>query len=112
MKYLYRISVALIILGLIGTIVFLVLAPGIIPAHFNSAGEVDRMGSKYEYILFPFISTGMGGIFLLLAKRARTKKWESWALVEKIFLFSAIGEILLFHYIGGYAMWMAIHYFG
>jgi len=112
MKYLYRLTVALIILGFVGTAVFLILAPDIIPAHYNFAGEVDRMGSKYEYILFPVISAGMGAIFLLVAKKVRTKKWESDALIEKIFLATAIGEVLLFHGIGGSAMWTAIRYFG
>lgn len=112
MKYLSRLAVALIALGFVGTTVFLVLAPDTIPVHYNLAGDVNRMGSKYEYILFPFISAGMGVIFLLLAKLAKTKKWENYALVEKIFLFTAIGEILLFHGIGGAAMWTAIHYLG
>lgn len=112
MKYLYRLAVVLIVLGFIGTVVFLVLAPDIIPAHYNLAGDVDRIGSKYEYILFPFISAGIGVIFILLAKQAKTKKWENYALVEKIFLSTAIGEILLFHGIGGAAMWTAIYYFG
>ncbi len=103
MKYLYRITVILIVFGFIGTAVFLMLAPDIMPAHYNSAGVVDRMGSKYEYILFPVISAGMGGIFLLLAKQTR-------ALTEKIFLATAIGEVLLFHGIGVSAMWAAIHY--
>lgn len=112
MKYLYRLAVVLIALGFVGTIIFLVLAPDIIPAHYNLAGDVDRIGSKYEYILFPFISAGMGVIFILLAKQAKTKKCANYALVEKIFLATAIGETLLFHGIGGAAMWTAIHYFG
>lgn len=112
MKHLYRITVALIVLGFVGTAVFLMLAPDIIPAHYNSAGEVDRMGSKYEYILFPVVSAGVGGIFLLLSKQARIRKWNSYALTEKIFLATAIFEVLLFHNIGGAAMWTAIHYFG
>ncbi len=110
MKYLYRLAVVLIGLGFVGTIVFLVLAPENIPAHYNSAGEVDRTGSKYEYVLFPFISAGMGGVFLLLAKQAGIKKWGNGTWSEKIFLFTAIGEILLFHRIGGAAMWTALHY--
>ena len=109
MKHLYRFTIALIILGFIGTAVFLMLAPDIIPAHYNFAGEIDRLGSKYEYILFPVISAGMGAIFLLLAKQAHIKKWDSYALTEKIFLITAIGEVLLFHGIGGAAMWTAIH---
>lgn len=112
MKYLYRLAVALIVLGFVGTAVFLVLAPDIIPVHYNSVGEVDRMGSKYEYILFPFVSAGVGAVFLLLAKQAGTKKWKNCALFEKIFLPTAIGEILLFHGIGGAAMWTAIRYLG
>ena len=110
MKHLYRLTVALIVLGFAGTAVFLMLSPDIIPAHYNSAGVVDRMGSKYEYILFPLISAGVGGIFLLLAKQARIRKWSSYALTEKIFLATAIGEVLLFHGMGGAAMWAAIHY--
>lgn len=112
MKHLYRFAVALIVLGFAGTAVFFMLAPSIVPAHYNFAGEVDRMGSKYEYIVFPFISAGMGAIFLLLAKQARIKKWKSYALIEKIFLATAIGEILLFHGIGGSTMWAAMHYLG
>ena len=112
MKHLRRITVVLIVLGFAGTAVFLMLAPAIIPAHYNSAGVVDRMGSKYEYILFPIISAVAGGIFLLLAKQARIRKWNSYALTEKIFLAAAIFEVLLFHGIGASAMWAAIQYFG
>ena len=112
MKHLYRTTVALIVLGFIGTTVFLMLAPDIIPAHYNSAGVIDRMGSKYEYILLPIISAGAGGIFLLLAKQARIRKWNSYALTEKIFLATAIFEVLLLHYMGASAMWTATHYFG
>ncbi len=112
MKHLYRLTVALIVLGFAGTAVFLMLTPDIIPAHYNFAGEVDRMGSKFEYILFPIISAGMGAVFLLLAKQARIKKWSSYALIEKVFLAAAIGEVLLFHGIGGAAMWTAMHYLG
>lgn len=111
MKHLYHLAVVLIALGFVGTVVFLVLAPDIIPTHYNFAGAVDRMGSKYEYAVFPFISAGMGSVFLLLAKQAGIKKRGNCTWVEKIFLFTAIGKILLFHHLGGAAMWTAIHYF-
>ncbi len=110
MKALYRLTIVLIVLGFVGTDIFLVLGPDIVPTHYDFVGEVDRMGSKYGYILFPFISAGIGAIFLLLAKQARTKKWESHALTEKIFLVTAIGEVLLFHGKGGSAMWEAMSY--
>ena len=108
MKHVYRLTWALIALGFVGTAVFLLLAPGTVPVHFNAAMEVTRMGSKFEYILFPFISAGIGAVFLLLAKRARTKNWEGGALAEKIFLASAVGEVLLFHGIAVFAMRLAL----
>lgn len=106
MKYFYCLVWVLIALGFVGTIVFIILAPDTIPVHYNAAWEVTRMGSKYEYIMFPFISAGMGAIFLLLAKQARNKN----ILIEVIFLVTAIGEVLLFSGMGGYIMWMALSY--
>lgn len=110
MKHFYRLTQALIVLGFIGTIIFLLLAPDTIPVHYNAAWEVTRMGSKYEFIVFPFISAGMGAVFLLLAKQARTKGREGSALIEKIFLIAAIGEVVLFHGIGIFAMHLALSY--
>ena len=110
MKHLYRLGCALIVLGFVGAAVFFMLAPDTVPAHYNAAGEIDRMGSKYEYIAFPCIAAVSGAIFLLLAKRARARKWESYELTEKIFLVSAIAELLLFHGLGGYTMWKAAAY--
>ena len=106
MKCFYRLVWALIALGFVGTIVFIILAPDTIPVHYNAAREVTRMGSKYEYIMFPFISAGIGAIFLLLAKQAQNKN----TLIEVIFLVTAIGEALLFSGMGGYFMWMALSY--
>lgn len=108
MKYFYRIAQALIVLGFAGTALFLLLAPDTIPVHYNAAMEVTRMGSKFEFIIFPIISAGMGAVFLFLAKQARTKKLQGGALVEKIFLITAVGEVLLFHGIGLFAMRLAL----
>ena len=107
MKHLYRLALALIVLGFVEAAVFFMLAPDTVPAHYNAAGEIDRMGSKYEYIALPCIAAVSGAIFLLLAKRARARKWESYELTEKIFLASAVGEVLLFHGMGGFFMWRA-----
>ena len=110
MKHLYRLTVALIVLGFVAAAVFFILAPDTVPAHYNFAGEADRMGSKYEYIAFPCIAAVSGAIFLLLAKRARARKWEGYELTEKVFLASAIGEALLFNGMGGYVMWKSAAY--
>ena len=69
MKHLYRLAVILIVLGFAGTAVFLILAPDIIPAHYNFAGEADRMGSKYEYTLLPVISAGWVRFFFCWQNR-------------------------------------------
>ena len=110
MKHLYRLAVALIVLSFVVAAVFFILAPDTVPVHYNFAGEVDRMGSKYGYIAFPCIAAVAGAIFLLLAKQARARKWESYELTEKVFLISAVGEVLLFHGIGGFFMWKAATY--
>ena len=110
MKHLYRLAVALIVLSFVGAAVFFMLAPDTVPAHYNAAGEIDRMGSKYEYVAFPCIAAVSGAVFLLLAKRARTGKRDGCELTEKIFLVSAIGELLLFNGMGGFFMWRAVTY--
>lgn len=42
---------------LIGAIIYLILAwssfPDKIPGHYNAAGEIDRMGSKYDILISP-----------------------------------------------------------
>ena len=48
---------------------FLLLAADVIPAHYNAKGEIDRMGSKYEYLLFPGILWLFGGSVLLGIKK-------------------------------------------
>ena len=110
MKHLYRLAVALIVLGFVVTAVCLMLAPDTVPVHFNAAGEADRMGIKYEYIAFPCIAAVSGAIFLLLAKQARARKWEGYKLTEKVFLLSAIGEVLLFNGMGAHFIWRAAAY--
>ena len=101
-KHGYRLVWLLIVLGFWGTAIFLVFAPDTIAAHFNAAGEADRYGSKYEALLLPAVSALMGGIFLLCARTAGKK---GAALYERIFLWTALGEVVLFHGIGAYAMW-------
>ena len=110
MKHLCRLALALIVLGFVVTAVCLMLTPDTVPAHYNAAGEADRMGSKYEYIAFPCIAAVSGAVFLLLAKRARAGKWEGHELTEKVFLVSAVVEVLLFNGMGVRFMWRAATY--
>ncbi len=42
-------------LSLIGTVVALSFLPDQIPVHFDFAGNADRIGSKYESLIFPVL---------------------------------------------------------
>ena len=54
MKKAYKWTVALVLLGFILAGIFLSVAPDQVPAHYNIRGEVDRWGSKYEFLIMPF----------------------------------------------------------
>ena len=58
----------LMLLSLVITAIMLQFMPDTIPAHYNAAGEVDRLGSKYESILFPAATALMGLFFLFMSK--------------------------------------------
>lgn len=69
MKKTYQWTVALILLGFILAGIFLAIAPDEIPAHFNLKGEEDRWGSKYEFLIMPFINLLFGVFMAWLAHR-------------------------------------------
>ena len=71
MKKLYFILFAVLLLCIVGTGIFIILSPDQIPMHYNTAGEVDRIGSKYENLILPVMNLGMGAFFLLMAKGPR-----------------------------------------
>lgn len=103
-KYGYGILIALIALSLAATGVALSLLPDTIPVHYNFAGEADRMGSKWEFLLFPVIMGVSGAIFGLAAWNCRKKGTRESALTEKIMFWSGIFEVLLFSGLGLYFM--------
>lgn len=55
-------------LPLVVTLAALLVLPAEIPMHYNTAGEVNRWGSKYEMLLLPLITLLMG-VFLLKVSR-------------------------------------------
>ncbi|MEN6420027.1 MAG: DUF1648 domain-containing protein [Clostridiaceae bacterium] len=61
-----RITEALSLILMIGTIVYLIVMwksiPDTIPAHYNAAGEVNRWGDKSELIFLPIL----GGMLYFL----------------------------------------------
>lgn len=58
----------LMLLSVVITAIMLQFMPDTIPTHYNAAGEVDRLGSKYESILFPAATALMGLFFLFMSK--------------------------------------------
>lgn len=49
---LFLVSFCLVIINIITTLIYLKFLPNQIPMHYNSNFEVDRIGSKYETLLF------------------------------------------------------------
>ena len=66
MKHGRKWILGIIVLSVIVTVVLMQFMPDQIPAHYNSAGVVDRMGSKYESLIWPATTALMGGFFLLI----------------------------------------------
>lgn len=109
-KYGYGILIVLIALSFAATGVALAFMPDIVPVHYNFAGEVDRFGSKFEYLIFPAIAAVTGVIIALTAWCCGKMAVKESALAEKISLWSGIFEVLLFSGLELYFMWKAAHY--
>ena len=107
MKKLYTALYAVLVVCAAGTAVLLLLSPDQIPAHYNFAGEVDRMGSRYENLIFPGLAIAMGAFFLLMAKY-QGKKGRT--LNEKVLLYTGICTLAFFTLLGFYFMVKAIRY--
>ena len=69
MKKLYGWLIALILLSFVMAGVFLTLAPDRIPAHYDISGNIDRWGSKYEYLIMPCCTALMGAFLMGMAHR-------------------------------------------
>lgn len=69
MRKAYKWTIALILLGFIAAGIFLSLAPDEVAVHYNIRGEADRCGSKYEYLIMPFVNLIFGGFMAWLANR-------------------------------------------
>ena len=107
MKKLKVILFAAILVCILGTAVFLILAPDRIPVHYNFAGEVDRIGSKYENLVFPLFSVGFGVFFLLFARNYEKKNDASSA---KALLLTGVCTLLFFTLLSFYFMWKDLTY--
>ena len=107
MKKLYSALYAVLLICVIGTVIFLILSPDRIPVHYNFAGEVDRIGSKYENLIWPGFAIGMGVFFLLMARIPR-KKGEKTN--EKVLMIAGVCTLVFFTLLGFYFMLKALRY--
>lgn len=105
MKKTYRWIIALIVLGFVIAGLFFSLAPDQIPVHYDIQGQIDRWGSKYEFILLPVINLLFGGIMVWLARREGKQGRE---MNEQIVSGMTICILVLFNLIWVFFMWKAI----
>ncbi len=106
MKIYYILLAVAILLGFVFTTALLPFMPSEIPAHYNLAGEVDRMGSPLEQFIFPALSLVTGVICMACARAERQKSADS----EHINLFAGIWSVLLLNGMGLYFGIQAIRY--
>lgn len=105
MKKAYKWTVVLILLGFVLAGIFLTLAPDQIPAHYNIRGEVDRWGSKYEFLIMPIMNLGFG-IFMVWLARFEGKK--SRDMNERIVAIMNNLILIMFNAIWVGFMWKAV----
>lgn len=104
MKHGHKWILGLIVLSIVITVILMLFMPDQIPAHYTSAGAVDRMGSKYESLIWPVLTALMGGFFLLMQRFGKTPS------EKKIFYISGIVMELFFLVLGVYFMAKSIVY--
>lgn len=95
----------LLLLWLVMTCVFLILAPDQVPVHFDIHGNVDRMGSKYELLIFPGIGFGLVALWLFGDKLGIKK---ATAGNEKTVAITIICLLIFMLLLFGYFMWKAL----
>ena len=94
----------LMFLPLVITLFALLFLPEEIPAHYNFEGEVDRWGSKYETLIFPFCTVAMGLFMLFMAKISA--KGEDGKNNEKIVFYTGMGISVWFTVMHCYSLYM------
>lgn len=95
----------LMVASVLITVLLLAFLPDTIPAHYNVHGEIDRFGSKYESLLFPVVTIGMGLFFLGVQKFLPNEKSEQEQRLRDTILFvNGVCTLLLFIGMGVYFM--------
>ena len=101
MKKYYVWMAGLLLIWLVLTCIFLILAPDQVPVHFDINGNVDRMGSKFEYLLLPGI-----GLIAMYGSMYGTKKSAKGN--EKTVAIATICLLAFLVVLFSYFMWKAL----
>ncbi|WOO36851.1 SdpI family protein [Anaerocolumna sp. AGMB13020] len=109
MNKLKKLYYLLMFLPLFYTIICLFFLPDIIPMHYNGANEVDRMGSKYEILIIPFIIIFFGYFMLILGKSSSKKEKEANNNNEKVTIITGMCSLAIFHIINIFMLYSAFH---
>lgn len=107
MKKLYLILYSLIFIFILGTALFFIFMPDKVPLHYNFAGNIDRMGSKYEFLLMPMIALLTVSTFIIIAKNESKKERKN---SEKYLLLIGIYSIIFFACLGFFFQYKALNY--
>lgn len=105
MKKGYWVIFALVLLSVVVTVIFISMMPDQVPMHYNGAGQVDRMGSKYENLIFPGAMVIMGVAFLLGGKKKDLQRSE-----EKVLLATGISLLSAFNVLNVILLYKALTY--
>lgn len=106
MKKTYWWIIALVLLGFVIAGLFFSMAPDQIPVHYGVQGQVDRWGSKYEFILLPVINLLFGAFMVWLARREGKQGRE---MNEQVVSGMTVWILVLFNLIWLFFMWKAIN---
>lgn len=104
MKKYYSWMAVLSLLWLVLICAFLTVAPDRVPVHFGTNGEVDRWGSKYEFLLF----TGIGIVITWMPILGLKFGWKGMADNEKVLTVTSLCLSVFFLLIFGFFMWKAL----
>lgn len=90
MKHGVKIIIGLMVVYVAVSCVFLILSPDVVPVHYNLAGEVDRMGSKYEQLLLPGFAVLFGIFWIWASKKLAKEPSEQKAMLTTCILFELL----------------------
>ncbi|MBQ6267859.1 MAG: SdpI family protein [Clostridia bacterium] len=107
MKKLQTAQWIVLLICVVGSIVFLILSPDRLPVHFDFSGKADRIGSKYELLILPLISIGLGVFFSVTAQQAQKKDDRN---NEKMLRITGLATLIFMTVISFYLMSKAMRY--